>query len=161
MDLSAYIYAAPEMTLLGLICVVLVADLFVDNEHRMATFWMAMASLGITLWTLLSTAPETPTMVFSNAYVSDALSQVLKVTAVGFVGLTFLYSRDYLRANDLQLEQVYDETEYIDSAIGLVQQNIVIGGTLTILVLLLFLLLLLLFDFFNHLIQFGQHFVFL
>ena len=56
MDLSAYIYAAPEMTLLGLICVVLVADLFVDNEHRKATFWMAMASLGITLWTLVSTA---------------------------------------------------------------------------------------------------------
>ena len=101
MDLSAYIYAAPEMTLLGLICVVLVADLFVDNEHRKATFWMALASLGITLSTLLATAPEAPTMVFSNAYVSDALSQVLKITATGFVALTFLYSRDYLRANDL------------------------------------------------------------
>jgi NADH-quinone oxidoreductase subunit N len=107
MDLSAYIYAAPEMTLLGLICVVLVADLFVDNEHRMATFWMAMASLGITLWTLLSTAPEAPTMVFSNAYVSDALSQVLKITATGFVALTFLYSRDYLRANDLHKGEFY------------------------------------------------------
>ncbi len=107
MDLSAYIYAAPEMTLLGLICVVLVADLFVDNEHRMATFWMAMASLGVTLWVLLSTAPEAPVMVFSNAYVSDALSQVLKVTAVGFVALTFLYSRDYLRANELHKGEFY------------------------------------------------------
>ena len=107
MDLSAYIYAAPEMTLLGLICVVLIADLFVDNEHRKATFWMAMASLGVTLWVLLSTAPETQTMVFSNAYVSDALSQVLKITAVGFVALTFLYSRDYLRANDLHKGEFY------------------------------------------------------
>ena len=107
MDLSAYIYAAPEMTLLGLICVVLVADLFVDNEHRKATFWMALASLGITLSTLLATAPEAPTMVFSNAYVSDALSQVLKITATGFVALTFLYSRDYLRANDLHKGEFY------------------------------------------------------
>ena len=107
MDLSAYIYAAPEMVLLGLICVVLVADLFVDYEHRLATFWMTMASLGVTLWVLLATAPEARTVVFSNAYVSDPLSQVLKVTAVGFVALAFLYSRDYLRTNDLHKGEFY------------------------------------------------------
>jgi len=39
----------------------------------------------------------------------------------------------------LHLDQAYDETEYIDSAIGLVKQNIVVGGVLTFLVLLLFL----------------------
>ena len=38
------------MTLLGLICAVLIADLFVDDEHRVATFWLAIVSLGITLW---------------------------------------------------------------------------------------------------------------
>ncbi len=44
-----------------------------------------------------------------------------------------------LKRRGLQLKQVYDETEYIHSAVGLVQQNIVIGGALTVLVLLLFL----------------------
>ena len=39
----------------------------------------------------------------------------------------------------LVLNQVYDETVYIGSAISLVQQNIFIGGTLAALVLLLFL----------------------
>ena len=39
----------------------------------------------------------------------------------------------------LKLEQVYDETTYIDSAIQLVQQNIWIGGFLAIIILLLFL----------------------
>ena len=39
----------------------------------------------------------------------------------------------------LQLEQVYDETEYIDSAIGLVRQNLFVGGALAIAVLLIFL----------------------
>lgn len=39
----------------------------------------------------------------------------------------------------LRLQQVYDETVYIDSAIDLVQQNIWVGGTLAALVLLLFL----------------------
>ena len=44
-----------------------------------------------------------------------------------------------LKRLDLELFQYYDETEYIRSAIGLVQQNIFVGGALTIIVLLLFL----------------------
>lgn len=44
-----------------------------------------------------------------------------------------------LAPRGLQLEQVYDETEYIYSSINLVQDNILIGGFLTVAVLLLFL----------------------
>ena len=44
-----------------------------------------------------------------------------------------------LRDRGLLLTQVYDETDYIYSAIRLVNQNIVVGGLLTILVLLVFL----------------------
>jgi len=39
----------------------------------------------------------------------------------------------------LKLEQVYDETIYIDDAIALVQNNLVLGGSLAIIVLMLFL----------------------
>ncbi len=44
-----------------------------------------------------------------------------------------------LKPKGLQLFQQYDETEYITSAIDLVQQNIYIGGALTLIVLMLFL----------------------
>ncbi|MDA1163771.1 MAG: efflux RND transporter permease subunit [Planctomycetota bacterium] len=44
-----------------------------------------------------------------------------------------------LKPKGLQLVQVYDETEYIYSALDLVQQNIFIGGALTMIVLMLFL----------------------
>jgi HAE1 family hydrophobic/amphiphilic exporter-1 len=44
-----------------------------------------------------------------------------------------------LHPRGLQLTQVYDETEYIYSALDLVRNNIFIGGTLTILILLIFL----------------------
>ena len=40
---------------------------------------------------------------------------------------------------DLRLRQVYDETIYIRSAIGLVTQNLWIGGTIAVMVLLIFL----------------------
>lgn len=44
-----------------------------------------------------------------------------------------------LKLENLVLEQVYDETEYIYAAVGLVQSNIVVGGILTFIVLLVFL----------------------
>jgi HAE1 family hydrophobic/amphiphilic exporter-1 len=47
--------------------------------------------------------------------------------------------RDLMRPQGLALEQVYDQTDYIHSSLGLVESNIVIGGFLAIAVLLLFL----------------------
>jgi len=107
MILTDYISAAPEIILLGLICVVLIADLFVDDEHRLLTFWMSIAALVVTIWALLATAPTERLVLFDGSYVSDPLSQILKVTAVGFVGIALMYARDYLRANDLHKGEFY------------------------------------------------------
>jgi len=107
MNLVDYMAAAPEMTLLGLICAVLIADLFVDDERRARTFWMSIASLAITMWVLVSTVPSGRVVAFSGAYVSDSLSQVLKISAVGFVALAFFYARDYLRASELHKGEFY------------------------------------------------------
>lgn len=46
---------------------------------------------------------------------------------------------DALKSKRLQLTQVYDESEYISASVQLVNQNIMVGGTLTMLVLMLFL----------------------
>ncbi|MGR3302552.1 MAG: efflux RND transporter permease subunit [Candidatus Scalindua sp.] len=48
-------------------------------------------------------------------------------------------NENLLNGMGLELEQVYDETEYIKSSIGLVRQNVVIGGLLAVMILLLFL----------------------
>jgi HAE1 family hydrophobic/amphiphilic exporter-1 len=44
-----------------------------------------------------------------------------------------------LKKEGLELTQVYDETEYIDSSIGLVNQNIILGSALTVIILMVFL----------------------
>ena len=48
-------------------------------------------------------------------------------------------NQDILAPRGLEIVLVFDETEYIDSAISLVQQNLLFGGFLAIMVLLLFL----------------------
>jgi len=107
MNLMDYLIAAPEIALLGLICVVLIADLFIDNENRVRTFWLSMVSLAVLLAVLNATAPEARSVIFSGSYVSDPLSQILKMGAVIFVGISFLYARDYLRANELHRGEFY------------------------------------------------------
>jgi len=99
--------ATPEITLLIMICVVLVADLFVDDEKRSTTFWLTIASLAITAWSVFASAPASRTVLFDGSYVSDALSQVLKLGAIGIVAVGFLYARDYLRQNELMKGEYY------------------------------------------------------
>ncbi len=48
-------------------------------------------------------------------------------------------NKGVLKYKGLELAQVYDETEYINSSIDLVRQNIFIGGALTMAVLMVFL----------------------
>lgn len=67
----------------------------------------------------------------SDANVLEVMKGVQAATAKLNDGL--------LKRLGLELFQYYDETEYIRSAISLVQQNIFVGGALTIIVLLLFL----------------------
>ena len=95
------------MTLLGLICIVLLADLFVADEKRVITFWLTIAALFITGASLVMTAQETRTVLFDGSYVSDQLSHVLKLTAVGVVAVGFMYARDYLHQNKLFKGEYY------------------------------------------------------
>ena len=107
MDITSFVAAAPEMTLLGAICVVLLADLFIDDDKRIITFGIALAALAVTLWALVATAPDGRIVIFDGSYVSDPLSQVLKVAATGFVAVSFIYSRDFLVANGLHKGEFY------------------------------------------------------
>ncbi len=107
MNYMDLISAAPEMTLLGLICVVLIADLFVDDEHRDYTFWLSIASLLVVGAVIHATAPDARIVLFDGSYVSDPLSQILKLGAVIFVAISYFLARDYLRANDLHKGEFY------------------------------------------------------
>jgi len=70
--------------------------------------------------------------------IRQAGSNVLQVMA-GLREAIRELNETVLAEKGLLLEQVYDETEYINSAIGLVRNNLFVGGSLAVLALLLFL----------------------
>ena len=67
----------------------------------------------------------------SGANVLEVMAEIRKATDELNAGI--------LRQRGLRLTQVYDETEYIISAVDLVKSNIYVGGLLTVITLLLFL----------------------
>ena len=84
------------------------------------------------------------------AYIRSLGREVIAINLVRDVGVNVLETmkevketikrlNPLLNKEGLELKQVYDETIYINSSIGLVQQNIIVGGLLAALILLLFL----------------------
>ncbi len=70
--------------------------------------------------------------------VRDTGANVLEVMD-GLREVNQMLNRDILKPRGLMLTQVSDETDYINSSVDLVQQNIFIGGALTMVVLMAFL----------------------
>ena len=93
--------ASGEITLLALLCLVLVIDLFVSQEKRIITYWLTMATLAATAFMVAFNSPETGSLIFSGSYVSDGLSVLLKLVSIVSTAVVILYSRDYLIDNDL------------------------------------------------------------
>jgi NADH-quinone oxidoreductase subunit N len=100
MDMN-YAAAAPEIFLGLAICLVLLVDVFLRDDQRNVTYVLAMLALiGTASVTLLF--PVTSEIVtFSGSFVTDPASGVLKMFAYITVGVTFLYSREYLQNNGL------------------------------------------------------------
>jgi NADH-quinone oxidoreductase subunit N len=107
MTFNDFAPAAPEILLLALLCGVLLADLFVRDENRVVTFWLSVGALVLTGLSLAMTAPTESVLLFDGSYISDSLSQILKLTSVVLVGVGFVYARDYLQQNQLLKGEFY------------------------------------------------------
>jgi NADH-quinone oxidoreductase subunit N len=100
MDLN-YAAAAPEIFLGLAICVVLLVDVFLRDEQRETTYVLAMLALIGTAAVTAYFAVGDRVVTFSGSYVTDPASGVLKMFAYVTLGITFLYSREYLQNNGL------------------------------------------------------------
>ncbi|MGD2140405.1 MAG: NADH-quinone oxidoreductase subunit NuoN [Burkholderiales bacterium] len=89
--------ASPEIFLLAAICVILVADLFVSDEHRYLTYALTQISLIATALITMFATDGTPVDAFDGMYVADAFSAVMKAGVCLSVAAGLVYSRSYLQ----------------------------------------------------------------
>ena len=93
--------AIPEIVLAALVCTLLVIDLFLADEERHVTYWLTIVSLVGCAFITLGTFGREATITFQGMFVSDALSQVIKVAILLTVAATLLYGRAYLEVRGL------------------------------------------------------------
>ncbi|MEE8288113.1 MAG: NADH-quinone oxidoreductase subunit NuoN, partial [Nitrosomonadaceae bacterium] len=88
--------AYPEIFLLVMVCVLLLADLMVGEKMHYVTYLLAQIALfGCALITFTTSVPDV-THTFSNMFVDDALADVLKLMVYITVSMFLVYSHKYL-----------------------------------------------------------------
>jgi NADH-quinone oxidoreductase subunit N len=93
--------AYPELFLLAMVCVVLVADLFVTDKNRIVTYALTQAALAGCIAITFLTSRIEPAHTFSGMFVDDLMSDVLKLLVYVGVMVILVYSRAYIAARGM------------------------------------------------------------
>jgi NADH-quinone oxidoreductase subunit N len=100
--MASYVVAFPEIVLLVMACVILLADLFVKNPARTATHVLSLVTLGVLAYINAMYAINGETRyAFGNMVVSDAMGHWLKCFAAISMGVMLVYARPYAQARGM------------------------------------------------------------
>ena len=105
-----YIATLPEIFVMMMICVTLLAGVFFSKQHPLA-YYLAQLTLvmaaGLTIYSFGQLGVSSPVYVFSRTFVFDNLSVILKLFVYLMVFITFLYSRVYNEVRKLPSNEFY------------------------------------------------------
>lgn len=107
----------PEIYLTGAACVLLLVDVFLRDDQRDATHWMAITVLIVAIFLVLRGQPPGTATAFDGMFVRDRMAEILKCFALLTTGIVFVLSRPYLRDRNLLIGEFYTLT--IFSTLGL------------------------------------------
>lgn len=97
----------PELILLGTACAVLLLDLFLKEEQRGWNHNLSILGLAVALGGLGLVGSGQVAFAFSDTLVRDPFGDLLKGLILILTILTFVYSRDYMRARGLWIGEYH------------------------------------------------------
>lgn len=105
--LSEFLPAVPEIFVLSMACVVLLVDLFVSDRGRVITYLLTLVTLAVAAILTLNLSELGSRYVLNGTFVSDGLSDVLKLFVYLISSVAIVYSRDYLIERNLFKGEYY------------------------------------------------------
>lgn len=118
----------PEIFLTIAISVILLIDMFLSDAKRYITYGLTLVSLVICgLLTVDSMSSGVSSYAFHNMFVSDPMSQLLKLFSYLAVGLTLIYSRQYATNRGMLSGNLGGEF-YVLALFALLGQMVMISG---------------------------------
>lgn len=100
-EMPNFMLALPEVFLLGMICLILILDLFIKEQYKVVTYLVTQATLVVLFMMQLSIYTSGSEITFSGSFILDPMASLLKLFIYGVVGATFIYARDYLAQRNM------------------------------------------------------------
>lgn len=94
--IPSFLPAIPEIALLTLTSLILVADTIWSKRHQFATYYATQFTLFIVGMLLLSSFATEQTLTFSGSFVRDQFGDILKLFIILISMGIFMFSREYL-----------------------------------------------------------------
>jgi NADH-quinone oxidoreductase subunit N len=101
------ITALPEITIVTMAMVILLADLFIKKQNSLVIYGLAQFTLLVAAYFTFSTHTPSVAYAFTNMFVDDALSDVLKLMMYLGASLIFIYTRQYLQQRNMYRGEFY------------------------------------------------------
>ena len=99
--------ALPEIVIACMAMFVLLADLFLKKNNRIAIYGISQLTLLVAAYLTFSTHSPSVTYAFTGTFVDDAMADVLKLMIYLGTSLIFVYSRQYIQQRDMFRGEFY------------------------------------------------------
>jgi len=100
-DYAQLIPLLPEITVLTMACIVLMADVFKSDKNIHLSYYLTQITLVLAAVMTLAFPANGITRVFNGMFVADPMADVLKLFVYLISYIVFVYSREYLKARNM------------------------------------------------------------
>ena len=99
--------ALPEIVVLSMAMVILIADLFLKKTSKFAIYGLAQITLLVAAFITVTTHAPGVGYAFTDMFVDDPMADVLKLMIYLGTSIIFVYSRQYLQLRDMYRGEFY------------------------------------------------------
>lgn len=99
--------AMPEIVLLSALCIVLLVDLWISDEHRSITHILSLLAVGATTATQIAVWSPNSTSSFHGMYIADGMSRLAKMVFYAVIFAVFVYGKPYNKVRDIFKGEFY------------------------------------------------------
>lgn len=99
--------AAPEIFVLSMTCIIIIADLFVSDKNRFITYLLSLLTLVVAAIITVNLDVAGHSLTFSGTFIKDPMGQTLKMFVYLITAVVFIYSRGYLQARNIFRGEYY------------------------------------------------------
>jgi NADH-quinone oxidoreductase subunit N len=97
----------PELYLTAAACLVLLFDVFIKDDQRDATHWVAIIVLLVGIFLVIHGQPPQAVTAFGGMFVRDHMAEIIKVTVLIATILVFVMARPWLKDRKLFIGEFY------------------------------------------------------